>query len=227
VPGTLAQFTVAPDRFILPVPDDIPAEVLAPIICAGVTAYKALKICEAVPGSWIAISGAAGGVGTLAIQYARAMGYRTIAIDGGQRQRELCMDLGAETFIDFTEETDIPAAIDRETNGILCSAFIECSGVVSAYETAPSCLDYFSVLVCVGIPTPTAKVSYHPLQLIDRGIKFKGSIVGTRLDTSEAIDFVRRGLVKPRSRVITLEDLAQNVDSLDPADGKLVISIVD
>jgi propanol-preferring alcohol dehydrogenase len=209
------------------VPDDLPAEVLAPIICAGVTAYKALKVSEAAAGSWVAISGAAGGVGALAIQYARAMGYRPIAIDGGQRQRELCLELGAEKFIDFTEEKDVASAVSRETNGILCSAFLECSGAVGAYESALSCLDYFGVLVCVGIPPPTAKVSFHPLQLIDRGIKVKGSIVGSRLDTSEAIEFVRRGLVTPRSTVVKLEQLNQYVDQLDKVAGKLVISVVD
>ncbi|KAK0385377.1 hypothetical protein NLU13_7853 [Sarocladium strictum] len=227
VPGTLARFTVVPDRFLLPVPDDLSAEVLAPIICAGVTAYKALKVCDAMAGSWVAISGAAGGVGTLAIQYARAMGYRPIAIDGGERQKQLCLDLGAEKFIDFTKDKDIASAVSRETDGSLCSAFIECSGAIPAYQTAPSCLDYFGVLVCVGIPPPTEKVSFHPLQLIDKGIQFKGSIVGSRLDTSEAIEFVRRGLVTPRSKVVKLEELGQYVNQLDKIDGKLIVQVSD
>lgn len=208
-------------------PDDLPAEVLAPIICAGVTAYKALKVSEAVAGSWVAISGAAGGVGTLAIQYARAMGYRPIAIDGGERQRELCLEIGAEIFIDFTKEKDTASAVGRETNGLLCSAFLECSGAIAAYETALHCLDYFGVLVCVGIPPPTEKVSFHPLQLIDRGIKVKGSIVGSRLDATEAIEFVRRGLVSPRSTVVKLEQLNEYVKQLDKVVGKLLVTIDD
>ena len=66
--------------------------------------HKALKTAELEAGQWVAISGAAGGLGSLAVQYAKAMGYRVLAIDGGEDKGEFVKSLGAETFIDFTKE---------------------------------------------------------------------------------------------------------------------------
>ncbi|KPM40737.1 hypothetical protein AK830_g5818 [Neonectria ditissima] len=225
VAGTLATLTVVPERYIVPLPEDLPAEQLAPIMCAGVTAYKALKCSEAVPGAWVAVSGAAGGVGALALQFAKAMGYRVVAIDGGDGRKQACLDSGAEVYIDYEKEADLNLAVRRETSGSLCSAAIVCAGSAAAYEAALSCVDYFGVLVGVGIPPPTSKVAFHPLALIDTGIKIIGSMVGSRADLAEAVEFVRRGLVTPKTVTISLEDLNDHVRHIDQINGKLVVRL--
>ena len=76
-------------------------EAVAPILCAGLTVYKGLKESGARPGQTVAVVGAAGGLGSLAQQYAKAMGLRIIAIDGGKEKEDMCHNLGAETYIDF------------------------------------------------------------------------------------------------------------------------------
>ncbi|KAJ5569519.1 uncharacterized protein N7459_008949 [Penicillium hispanicum] len=207
VPGTMAQFTVVPERYITTLPDDVASELLAPIMCAGVTAYKAIKVAQAVPGSWLLISGAGGSVGGLALQYAKAMGYRAVAVDVGEERRKTCVDAGAEVYLDYEKEGDLRAATISETDGHLCSAAIVCAGSARAYEAALSCLDYYGTLVAVGIPPPTSKPTFHPLTLIDYGIKIVGSITGDREDISEASQFLRRGLVKPKVVSIDLKDV--------------------
>jgi propanol-preferring alcohol dehydrogenase len=71
-------------------------------MCGGVTAYVACKRSAVKPGQWIVLPGAGGGLGHFAVQYAKAMGMRVIAVDGGDEKRDLCKKLGAEAFIDFT-----------------------------------------------------------------------------------------------------------------------------
>ncbi|KAJ9245287.1 hypothetical protein DTO169E5_1154 [Paecilomyces variotii] len=225
VPGTLTRYTVVPERYITPLPGGIPSEILAPVMCAGVTAYKALKVAGLTAGSWVCVSGAAGGVGSLALSYAREMGYRPIAIDGGDRQRALCMDAGAEIYLDFKKEQDLRAALLRETGGKLSSAIIVCAGVATAYETALDCLDYHGTLVAVGIPPPTSKILIHPLPLIDYGIRIIGSITGNREDIAEAAEFVRKGLVKPRVTVIDVQDLGKYAGRVNNMEGKLVVRL--
>lgn len=72
-------------------------------VCAGVTTWSALKRTNAKPGDWLAISGAAGGLGHLAVQYALAIGLRVVAIDGGDDKRKLCEGYGVDHFVDFRD----------------------------------------------------------------------------------------------------------------------------
>ncbi|GAD99962.1 hypothetical protein NECHADRAFT_55911 [Paecilomyces variotii No. 5] len=150
------------------------------------------------------------------------MGYRPIAIDGGDQQRARCMDAGAEIYLDFQKEQDLRVALLRETGGKLSSAIIVCAGVTTAYEAALDCLDYHGTLVAVGIPPPTSKILIHPLPLIDYGIRIIGSITGHREDIAEAAEFVRKGLVKPRVTVIDIQDLGQYAGRVNDMEGKLV-----
>ncbi|OQE30006.1 hypothetical protein PENSTE_c002G08441 [Penicillium steckii] len=225
VPGTLARYTVVPERYITPLPNDVPPKLLAPIMCAGVTAYKAIKVANMAPGSWVAISGAAGGVGSLALSYAKAMGYRPIAIDGGEQRRLSCMEAGAEVYVDFEKEDDLRTALLLKTAGNLCSAIIVCAGAATAYEAALECLDYHGTLVAVGIPLPSSKIRFHPLSLIDYGIRIIGSITGDRVDIDEAAEFVRKGFVKPKIKEISIEELVENPELFNELGEKLVVKL--
>lgn len=225
VSGTLSRYTIVPERYVTVLPEGLPAQILAPIMCAGVTAYKALKCSEAVPGSWVAISGAAGGVGALALQYAKAMGYRPIAIDGGEAHRQACLELGAELYIDFQQHDDLKEAILKETKGELCSSAIVCAGAAPAYEAALTLLEHAGTLVAVGIPPPTSKVSFHPLTLIDKGIKLVGSVTGTRSDVAEAVKFVQRGLVVPKTVTIRPHELNGHIKEVGNVSSKLIVDL--
>ncbi|CAD6585795.1 MAG: Alcohol dehydrogenase [Cyphobasidiales sp. Tagirdzhanova-0007] len=89
----------------------------SPILCGGVTVYKALKNSGIRKDSWVVLPGAAGGLDHLAIQYARAMGFRVVAIDSGAKKVILCNELGADVFIDFAETSNVVDAVIKATGG--------------------------------------------------------------------------------------------------------------
>ncbi|KAJ6096869.1 hypothetical protein N7486_007615 [Penicillium sp. IBT 16267x] len=199
ISGTLTSYVVVPDRYITPLPQNVLPELLAPVMCAGVTAYKALKAAGITPGSWVLISGAGGGVGVLAVSYAKAMGYRAIGVDGGSKRGEVVTEAGAEVYIDYEKDKDLKSA----------------------------CLDYFATLVAVGIPPPPFKMSIHPLTLIDYGIRMIGSITGDRADISEAAEFVRRGVVVPKIAVVDMQELDYYVQRMNELEGKKLVVRLD
>ena len=120
-------------------------------MCGGVTAYNACKRSNVKPGQWLVIPGAGGGLGHLGVQYAKAMGMRVIAIDGGQEKKDLCMKLGAEQFIDFQESKDIPAEVMKIT-GLGAHGIIVISPSKEGYASAPGVLRSGGTMVAVGLP---------------------------------------------------------------------------
>ncbi|KAH6972201.1 alcohol dehydrogenase [Ilyonectria sp. MPI-CAGE-AT-0026] len=225
IDGTFAEYAVVPARYLVRIPDHVKTsdEMLAPILCGGVTAYKALRVCGASGGQWVAVLGAAGGVGAFAIQYARAMGLRVLAIDAGEAKGKYCLELGAEKYIDVVDTTDLAAQAAKLTGGRGISAALAIAGSAKGYQAALEILGPFGTLVCVGIPPPHELVSFHPLLFIDKGIKIVGSAVGTREDILDAIEFVERGLVKSNIVRATLLDLPKIAKEFGKANGKYVI----
>ncbi|KAM0817686.1 hypothetical protein AB5N19_03493 [Seiridium cardinale] len=221
--GTFAEYCVVPSRYLLVLPHELTVadEHIAPVLCGGVTAYKALKSCGAIPGEWVAIAGAGGGVGALGIQYAKAMGYRVIAIDVGREKEDFCLNLGAELYLDGLK--NLPGAVERGTNGANAKSVIVCVGSGAAYQSAFDIVAPFGTIVCVGIPPPTQTMTLHPLQFIDKGIRLIGTLVGTRMDTLEALEFVQRGLVKPLVHTIALDELPEAIKTVANTSGKYVV----
>lgn len=203
--GSFAEYATVPARYVIRLPDEEPGledEVVAPILCGGVTAYKSLKVCGATGGSWVAVSGAGGGVGALAVQFGKAMGYRILAVDVGKR--EYCLAAGAEAYLEAGDATD--QAIQNAT-GEGVQAAIVTAGTNKAYQAAIGWLAPFGTLVCVGIPPGDQLVNIHPVWFIGKGIRVVGSAVGTRQDILEALEFLKRGAVKPTVDVVSLDQL--------------------
>lgn len=200
VDGSFAEYAIIPSRYIISLPDTCTDEEIAPIVCAGVTAYKGIKVSGATPGSWMIISGAGGGVGALGVQYAKAMGYRVLAIDVDKK--DYCLSIGAEEYLEATDATNEAVA----KIGVVQTAIVM-ANVGKAYQQAMSLLSPFGTLVCIGIPQQTDVVSFHPVIPALAGLRILGSAVGTRKDIAEAIEFVHRGLVKPSISMAKLEDL--------------------
>ena len=114
VNGAFAEYVVAPAAYVGRIPDALTFADAAPILCAGVTTYKGLKETETKPGQWVVISGV-GGLGHLAVQYARAMGMHVAAVDIGEEKLALARSLGAEIALDARK--DPAAEIQRLVGG--------------------------------------------------------------------------------------------------------------
>jgi hypothetical protein len=122
--GTFQQYAVVNAAHAARIPKNVPLDAIAPVLCGGITVYKALKESGAKAGNTVVITGAGGGLGTLALQYAKAMGFRTIAVDTGDEKAQLCTQkLGAEVFVDFVKE-DVIETIKKNTHGLGAHAVI-------------------------------------------------------------------------------------------------------
>ncbi|KAG7692256.1 hypothetical protein KL930_004889 [Ogataea haglerorum] len=203
--GSFQQYATADAVQAAKIPKGTNLADVAPILCAGVTVYKALKTAELSPGQWVAISGAGGGLGSLAVQYAVAMGLRVLGIDGGDEKAQLFESLGGEVFIDFTKEKDIVGAIQKATNGGP-HGVINVS--VSPAATSQSCQYVRTLGKVVLVGLPAGAVCESPVfQHVVKSIQIRGSYVGNRQDTAEAIDFFVRGKVKAPIKVVGLSEL--------------------
>jgi len=205
--GTFQEYLVTDARYATRIPEGVKDEEAGPIMCGGVTAYVACKQSQVKPGQWIVLPGAGGGVGHLAIQYAKAMGMRVIAIDGGDEKKNLCLKLGAEHFIDYKTNENVPAEVLKITiygaHGVIVTAASR-----EGYATAPMLLRPRGTLVAVGIAKDPTVMAGAPLGLLtSRRLNIVGSFVGTLKDVEEALEFTARGLVRPVLTHGTLNDI--------------------
>ena len=148
-------------------------------MCGGVTAYTACKRSAVRPGQWLVVTGAGGGLGHLGLQYAKAMGMRVIAIDGGSEKEKLCKDLGAEKYLDFTSVKDLAAEVTSITTYGAHGAIVFAASK-EGYASAPSFLRPGGTMVAVGLPHDTSVVAgAPPLMMALKRLNVVGSVTGT------------------------------------------------
>ncbi|KAF8713671.1 Zinc-binding dehydrogenase, partial [Rhizoctonia solani] len=201
--GSFQQYAVSYAAHVTPIPECMPIalDLAAPILCAGVTVFKAIKQAGTQPGDIIVISGAGGGLGHLAIQYAiNGFGLRVIALDTGDEKKALCQRLGAEAFVDFKSSSDLIEEIKKVADGLGPHAAIVASASSVGYDQALQYLRPGGTLVAVGLP-PGAKIEADVFWTVVRSITVKGSYVGNREDARQALDIAARGRVKTTYRV--------------------------
>lgn len=186
---------------------------VAPVLCAGITVYKALKSAELKAGDWVAISGAAGGLGSLATQYAKAMGYRVLGIDGGDEKKDFFLSLGGEVFIDFTKSKDVIADVLAATHGG-AHGVINVSVSEGAITASTKYCRANGTVVLVGLPAGAVCKSEVFNQVV-KSIHIVGSYVGNRADTREALDFFTRGLIKSPIKVVGLSTLPEIYEKME------------
>ncbi|KAI6213089.1 hypothetical protein M3Y94_00108500 [Aphelenchoides besseyi] len=221
--GSFQQYAVVCGNIAAKIPEDADLKGCAPVLCAGVTAYKALLEANIKAGEIIAIVGAGGGLGTMAIQYARAMGYRPLAIDGSSKEK-LCKEMGAEWFIDHKTE-NLVSEIRKLTKGgphaVMCLAPIE-----KAMNQACEYVRTRGTVVLVALPKD-ARVSIDVFSTVFRAITVKGSYVGNREDTVEAIEFFSRGLIKIPVEIQPLSQLPNVFDRMHKGEinGRIVLDL--
>ncbi|KAG7663652.1 uncharacterized protein J8A68_002901 [[Candida] subhashii] len=205
--GTFQQYATADAIQAARIPQGVDLASVAPILCAGVTAYKALKTAERKAGEWVCVSGAGGGLGSLAIQYAKAMGFRVVGIDCGQEKGAFVKSLGAEVYVDFMKEKDVITAVRNATGGG-AHAVINVSVSEKAMQQSISLVRPKGSVVLVGLP-PGAIIPVSVFQAVAGSITIRGSAVGNRKDTREAIDMFSRGLIQCPIKVAGLTELPE------------------
>jgi alcohol dehydrogenase, propanol-preferring len=139
-----------------------------------VTVYKALKESGIQAGEWVVIPGAGGGLGHLAVQYAKYLGARVIGIDTGPEKKALVQKLGAEAWIDFKKEKDLVKAVQSATpDGLGPHAAIVAAAGAAAYELALEYVRPHGVVVCVGLPPGTSLRVARSLSATDSVVCFR------------------------------------------------------
>lgn len=179
VDGAFAEYAIASARFVVPVPSGVSAFDAAPLTCAGVTTYKALKVAKITPTERVAVFGI-GGLGHLAVQYGRILGGTVIAVDVEDEKLELALQLGAEHAINAAE-TDPVAAI-QALGGADVAVVLAASSKV--FEQAFASLRRGGRLICVALPAG-GEMNIPIFETVLKGISIIGSIVGTRQDLAE------------------------------------------
>ncbi|KAE8152572.1 chaperonin 10-like protein [Aspergillus avenaceus] len=214
-PGTFQQYAVGPANYVTPIPDGLESDVAAPMLCAGVTVYAALKRSNARPGQFVVISGAGGGLGHLGVQIAsKGMGMRVIGVDHGSKEK-LVKESGAEHFVDVTKFPSddngeaIASHVKSLAGGLGAHAVIVCTASNIAYAQSVQFLRFNGSMVCVGIPEhdPQPIASALPITLISKHCYVTGSAVGNRTEAIETLDFAARGVVKTHFRVEKMDQL--------------------
>ena len=201
VNGGYGEYVVADPNYVGLLPDSVGFVEIAPILCAGVTVYKGLKVTDTRPGQWVVISGI-GGLGHVAVQYARAMGLRVAAVDIDDKKLDLARKLGAEVTVN-ARTTDPVAFLQKEIGGahgalvtaVSPKAFGQAIGMVRRGGTVA-----LNGLPPGDFPTPIFDV-------VLKGITIRGSIVGTRSDLQESLDFAAHGAVKATVSTAPLEKI--------------------
>ncbi|KAH7018770.1 chaperonin 10-like protein [Ilyonectria destructans] len=225
VTGTFQHYILADARHAIRIPEGIPDDLAATLMCSGATAFRSVKSASLPPGSDVVVLGGGGGVGVQVVQIAKLLGLRPIVVDIGDAKRELSLSMGADAFVDIQQADDAVAEVLRLTNGGAHGVFVTAP---PAYRTA---LHYVgnrvgAVVMCIGLPPAGSgqNILANPSLLILKHLTIKGSLVGTREDTNTVLKFAQRGLIKTNCQVVSLEQLPEMVQLMK--EGKATRKIV-
>jgi len=218
--GCFAEYTLAEANYVGRIPDGLSFSQAAPILCAGVTTYKALKETEARPGEWVAIIGACGGLGHVGCQYAKAMGLKVCAIDFGEEKSEYALKtLGCEAYVDIKEKSgeQIVEAVKKACDGLGPHGSLILAPAPAAFRQGVDMLRPMGF--AVGIALPPAEFSVDIFSLILHRKTVRGSIVGTRKDLNECLTIAGDGKVTCTVAERKLEEINEIFD--DMSKGKI------
>ena len=222
--GGFAEYVIASAAFVAHLPANVDFAQIAPILCAGVTTYKGLLETEVRAGEWVAIFGI-GGLGHVAVQYAKAMGVHIVAIDIAPEKLALAKASGADLVVDARADDAVQQILDATgggAHGVLVTAVSP-----PAFAQALKVVRRKGTVALVGLPP-----GEFPTPIFDVVLKrltVRGSIVGTRRDLDEAIAFATEGKVHAEITKVPLERINAVFAELKAGrvDGRVVIDMTD
>jgi len=221
VDGGYAEYVLADPNYVGRLPDKLDFAAAAPLLCAGVTVYKGLKETDTKPGDWVVISGI-GGLGHMAVQYAKAMGLHVIAVDIADSKLALAKRLGADLTIN-AKVTDPVAAVQkaiRGAHGVLVTAVSR-----TAFAQGVGMLHKRGTMSLVGLPPGDFDLPIFDVVLNAKTVR--GSIVGTRKDLEECLAFAAEGKIKADITLDRLDNINDIFARLKAGtiDGRIVMQI--
>jgi propanol-preferring alcohol dehydrogenase len=222
VDGTFAEYAIGAADYVARLPRSLEFAAAAPVLCAGVTTYKGIKETEARPGEWLAISGI-GGLGHMAIQYAKAMGLHVVALDVTEEKLALARSLGADAAING-RGADAVDLVNKVTSGGAHGVLVTAVST-SAFAQAIQMVRRRGTISLVGLPPGTFPTPIFEVVL--KRITVRGSIVGTRKDLAEALEFAAEGKVRSHLHVAKLGDINRVFADLKAGtvDGRIVLEL--
>jgi propanol-preferring alcohol dehydrogenase len=201
VDGGYAEVMIAESRGIASIPDELNSVEAAPLLCAGITTYNALRNAGLRGGDLVAVQGI-GGLGHLGIQFARHMGFHTVAIGRGREKEKLAKDLGAHVYID-TAADDAAAALQRMGGARAILATAPSGGAMGRLVSG---LAARGKLIVVGVPEDQMQLSAFPLVFGGRSVY--GSLTGTAIDQEDTLAFSILENIRPMIETVPLEQAA-------------------
>ena len=201
VDGGHAELMIAEARGIASIPDELSSAEAAPLLCAGITTYNALRNAGLRGGELVVVQGI-GGLGHLGVQFARHMGFHTVATGRGSDKEKLAKDLGAHVYIDTA--VDDAAAVLQRMGGARAILATAPSG--ESMGPLVSALAARGKLIVVGVPQDQIQLSAFPLVFGGRSIY--GSLAGTAIDTEDALAFSVLENIRPMIETVPLEQAA-------------------
>lgn len=224
-PGSLQQYVVSQASNTPRIPDDIPIDKAGPLVCAGVTMYRALRLSRASSGEWIVIAGAGGGLGHLGVQFANKMGMKIVGIDSGDK-KDFCLSLGVDHFIDFRTSPDVAAEVRRITEGGASSVLVP-TGNRSSYEQAVRMLGPEGTLVCIGLPQDSFTVPLQLIEIITGGYTVIGVNASSLKHIQDTLDFAANYNIKPATQLLPMDRAGEAFELLKEgkAKGRVVIDL--
>jgi alcohol dehydrogenase, propanol-preferring len=222
VDGTFAEYALADPAYVGHLPTKLEFGPAAPVLCAGVTVYKGLKETEVRPGEWVVVSGI-GGLGHMAIQYAKAMGMHVAAVDVYPSKLDLARKLGADLVLDG--ETDPASEVQSKIGG--AHGVLVTAASSKAFEQAYGMLRPRGTMSLVGLPP--GRFELPTVETVLQRITVRGSIVGTRQDLEEALAFAGEGKVTTHFSWDKLSNINAIFDRMEHGgiDGRIVLRMSD
>ena len=222
VDGAFAEFVIGSAAHVVRLPDRPDFAAMAPMLCAGVTTYKGIKETETKPGQWLAISGI-GGLGHLAVQFAKWMGLHVVALDVTEDRLALARSLGADMTVN-AKAPDAARQVLEQTGGGAHGVLVTAVSPV-AFAQAVRMARRKGTVSLVGLPP-----GEFPMPIFDvvlKRITVRGSIVGTRADVAEAIAFAAEGKVRAHVQAARLDEINRVLSDLraGKVEGRIVLDV--
>jgi D-arabinose 1-dehydrogenase-like Zn-dependent alcohol dehydrogenase len=207
-PGGYAESATVPVTALARIPSELSDAEAAPMGCAGVTTYNALRHTKALPGDRVAVLGV-GGLGHLGIQFARAMGFETIAINRGTAKKADALELGAHHYIDATDG-DVADSLN-DLGGV--AVVLGTAGASNAMAATVGGLQPLGELITIGVTPEPLPIS--PLQLITPGLSIIGHPSGTASEVEDTMRFAVQTGVRAWIEELPLSKAAEGYAALE------------